>query len=156
MKRVVYAMFSLGMSLVLFSNDATSQPIKGEDNRLRFELRLAEKKPADGLQEMVVPQTKDKIYVHPHAILSNADVAKARVGKTQREEPAVIIAFKETSRKKVIEFSENNMGKIAAILIDGKLVSAPTSHGRFSREAEVSGGLTQEEAERIVKSINAK
>lgn len=45
---------------------------------------------------------------------------------------------------------------LAAILIDGKLVFAPTIHQQFSRSVEISGDLTQEEAERIVKGIKAK
>lgn len=105
---------------------------------------------------MVDPKTKSKIYVHPRPILTNADIAEARVVKNRRDEPAVKIVFKETSRKKVMEFSGNNIGKIAAILIDGKLGVAPTIHQKFSHEAELSGDLTQEEAERIAKGINPK
>jgi preprotein translocase subunit SecD len=147
-------MLSIGMSLLLLSNGVSGGPEKGKDHRLKFEIRLAEKEPAEGLEAMAVPKTKSKIYVHRHAILSNADVAEAHAVKNLRDEPAVEIVFTKASRKKVGEFSKNNIGKIAAVFIDGKLVSAPIIRAKFSDKAEISGDFAQEEVERIVKGLN--
>jgi preprotein translocase subunit SecD len=154
MNRLGCALLSLGISLLLVANVVRGEPEKGKDHRLELEIRLAEKEPAEGLDEMVVPKDGGKIYVHPHAALTNADVAEARAAKNRRGQPSIKIVFAGTSRKKVGKFSEGNIGKLAAIFIDGKLVGAPKILVKFSDTAEITGDFTQEEVERIVKGLN--
>ena len=156
MSRAYCVAVGLGAALLLLGNGATAEPDKGKAPRVKFEIRLAEKEPAEGLEEMTVPKSGNKIYVHKRAALGNADVAEARVVKDARERPAVEIIFAEASRKKVGEFSGKNVGKMAAIFFDGKLVSAPVLRAKFSERAEITGDFTREEAERIAKGLSAK
>ena len=91
------------------------------------------------------------------AVVTNADIAEARAHKNDIvNRPAITVTFVEGSRKKVGEFSEKNIGKIAAIFIDGKLVAAPVIRAKFSDKAEILGDFGREEAERIAKGINGK
>jgi preprotein translocase subunit SecD len=53
----------------------------------------------------------------------------------------------------VAEFSRANVGKVGAVFVDGKLVSAPTILGEFSVLAVFSGDFSEAEAERIAKGI---
>ena len=76
MNRLCFAMIAFA-ALLFFGSDALGEADK-ETPRVKFEIRLAQKESAEGLEEMVVPQTKEKIYVHKGAVLSNADVAEAR------------------------------------------------------------------------------
>lgn len=141
--------FVLVGSLVLAKADKEAPKVK-------FEVRLAQKESAEGLEEMVVPMTKEKIYVHKEAVLTNADIAAARAHKDEADRAAVTVVFAEGSRKKVGEFSEKNIGKIFAVFIDGKLVTAPVIRAKFSEKGQISGDFGREEAERIAKGLNSK
>ena len=70
--------------------------------------------------------------------------------------PAVEVTFAEGSRKVVAELSRANRGRVAAVFVDGKLVSAPTIAEEFGGKAEISGDFSEQEAERIAKGIKAK
>ena len=55
---------------------SAAQP--AEKSRVKFELRRAESKPAEGLTEATVAGTKDKVYLHKEAALTNQDIAQAQ------------------------------------------------------------------------------
>jgi preprotein translocase subunit SecD len=46
------------------------------------------------------------------------------------------------------------MGKMLAVLINGRVVSAGIIVGKFSNPVTISGEFTEEEAERIASGIN--
>src|SRR5262249_11330317 len=142
-------------ALILFGNAALGEADK-EKPKVKFEIRLAQKEAADGLEEMVSPQSKDKIYVHKTAVLANADVAAVKAHTNERKQAVISVDFVEGSRKKVGDFSEKNIGKIAAIFIDGKLVAAPVIRAKFSDKAEIVGDFSREQAERIARELSGK
>jgi preprotein translocase subunit SecD len=148
-------MFAVLAALILFGNAALGDAEK-EKPKVKFELRLAQKEAAEGLEEMIAPQTKQKIYVHKNVVITNADVASAKAHKNQLNEAAITVEFTEAGQKKVGEFSEKNIGKMAAIFIDGKLVVAPVIRAKFSKNAEIWGDWGREEAERIARGLNGK
>jgi len=123
---------------------------------VKIEIRLAQNEPAEGFEEFVDPGTKKIIYVHKEAVVTNADVAKSLIAVDQKGRPANQFVFANASRKKIAEFSSRNIGKAAAVFLDGKLRFAPIMRATISDTAEVSGNLTVEEAELIVKGITAE
>lgn len=155
MNRPYRLMLTLFAALILFGNAALGDAEK-EKPKVKFEIRLAQKEAAEGLEEVIAPQSKDKIYVHKGAVLTNADVSAAKAHKNELNQAAITVDFTEASRKKVGEFSEKNIGKIAAIFIDGKLVAAPVIRAKFSDKAEIWGDFGREEAERIARGLNGK
>ena len=52
--------------------------------------------------------------------------------------------------------SEKHLDKPLAILIDGKVVSAPVVRVKVSDKAQINGKFTKDEVENLVKAINAK
>jgi preprotein translocase subunit SecD len=155
MNRPYRSTLALFAALILFGNAALGDAEK-EKPKVKFEIRLAQKEAAEGLEEMVVPQSKNKIYVHKGAVLTNADVAVVKAHTNERNQEVVNVDFVEGSRKKVGEFSEKNIGKIAAIFIDGKLVVAPVIRAKFSDTVVIAGDFSREEAERIARALNGK
>ena len=97
---------------------------------VRFEVRLAEENPAAGLQAARVDADRI-IYLHPEVIVTNSDIAKAGV---------------------VPGDSPSHFG----VLMDGKVVMAPTVRDAISALATINGDLTQAEAERIVNGIGVQ
>jgi preprotein translocase subunit SecD len=124
--------------------------------RVRLELRRAEAEPAEGLTEATVERTKKKVYLHKEADATNEDVAGARVIQDARQRPSIEITFTAAGAKKMARVCEEHQERPLAIVVDGKVISAPIVHSKFSTRAEISGMFTKEEAERIVKAINGK
>jgi len=155
MGRVTALVVCVGAVVLPVGTRAIGQDNKEKDARVTLEIRLAEKELANGLTEMAAPRTKDKIYVHTKAAVGNADIAQARVVKNALGQPAVEVVFAKGSREKVSDFSGRNIGKVAAIFIDGKLVDAPVIRAKFSDKTEIWGAVpfTPQEAERIAKGL---
>src|SRR2546430_973009 len=51
---------------------------------VRFEVRLAEENPADGLREAAVPGANRRIYLHQETVVTNSDIAQAQVTQGDR------------------------------------------------------------------------
>src|SRR5262245_37808666 len=128
----------------------------GEKPKVKVEFRRAETTNADGLTPATVAGTDEKIYLHKEADATSADIAEARAAVDGACNPAIDILFTKEGAKKMAALSEKHRDKPLAILIDGKVVSAPVVRVKFSDKAQVTGRFTQEEVEKLVKAINGK
>lgn len=117
---------------------------------VRFEVRLAEDSPAPGLREVVVSAGR-RIYLGEEAVVTNSDIASARLveGRTF----SVAITFTAEGAAKISRARGGHVGKPLAILIDGKVVMAPVVRAAITTSAVISGDFTRAEAERIVSGI---
>lgn len=121
---------------------------------VRFELRLAEVNPADGLREFVIPDAGRKIYLHQETVVSNSDIARARVIPGDAASIfSVSVTFNADGAAKILRASQNHIGRPLAILIDGEVVIAPVVRSPITTSARISGNYTKAEAERIVAGI---
>jgi preprotein translocase subunit SecD len=124
---------------------------------IRFEVRLAEDKPAPGLREAKVGRSPHSVYLHEEVIVTNSDIAAARV--VQVGEPpqyAISIEFNASGAEKMRAATVNHIGSLVAFLFDGKVVMAPLLRTPIGSSAEITGKFTRAEAERIVKRIEIR
>ncbi len=122
---------------------------------IRFEVRLAEERPAPGLREAKVSGTNRSIYLHDETVVTNGDISAAqanRVGSVYK----VIVKFKPSGAEKMRIATGEHIGKPVAILIDGEVIMAPVLRSPIDTSAEITGNFTKAEAERIVKGIIGK
>lgn len=122
----------------------------------KVEFRRAEIKPAEGLIEATVEGSKDKIYLHKTAEVTAADVAEARAATDNSGRPAIEVRFTKEGGQKMLKLTEQHRDKPLAILIEGKVISAPIIRDKFGERAVISGKFTEEEVARLVKIINGK
>jgi preprotein translocase subunit SecD len=134
------------VALALFAPKFSSSALQAA---VRFEMRLAETKPAPGLQAVSLPPAAETIYLHPEAIVSNADVASAMAVAGTGSLFSVQITFNSGGAEKIQRATANHVGRPVAILIDGKVVAAPVVRSPIRNEAQLTGELTRAEAERI-------
>ena len=121
---------------------------------IRFEVRLAEDRPATGLREAKVSGSDQSIYVHDDVIVTNSDIAVARVAPGGRpSEYYVAIEFNSSGAEKMRAATANHIGKPIAILLDGQVVMAPVLRTPIGASARITGNFTRTQAERIVKGI---
>jgi preprotein translocase subunit SecD len=121
---------------------------------LKFEIRRAEVKPGAGLIEATVAGGGSKVYLHAKADIVAADIAEARA--TPEAKPAVEVVFTEAGRKKIAQLTKEHVGKPIAIMIDGKIIAAPTVRSTIETDAMITGSFTRDEADRIARGINGK
>ena len=121
---------------------------------VRFEVRLAEENPADGLREAVVSAAGRRIYLHQETVVTNSDITEARLTSGETASTFnVIVTFNAEGAAKMLRATEGHIGRPMAILIDGDVVMAPVVRGAITTSAIISGNYPRAEAERIVAGI---
>ena len=121
-----------------------------------IEFRLAEITPADGLTEATVPGQRNKIYLHATAAATGDDITVARLTVDTLGKPAISIEFSLEAARRMDQVSSTHLGKPMALLVDGRVVTAPLLHDRISMHAIVTGNFSQQEAARIVALIDKR
>ena len=122
---------------------------------IRFEMRLADARPAAGLTEATVAGSDDKIYLHVETIVTNSDVADVRVVGANASYQ-VAVKFTTEGARRMLRATEGHVGRPLAILLDGQVVAAPTVRDPISETAILDGRYTRAEAERIAAGIRAR
>ena len=123
---------------------------------VKFEVRRAESKPAEGLTEAKVEGTDEKVYLHKEVELTNEDIASARAATDPSKANVVEVELTKEGQKKLSRLTKEHQGKPLAILVDGKVVAAPVVRGEITGDARITGDFTKEEAERIARGIKGK
>ena len=124
---------------------------------VRFEVRLAEDKPAPGLHEAKVPDSKRSIYLHDEVIVSNSDIASAQVVRDEgSSQYAVSIEFNSSGAEKMRAATGAHIGEHVAILLDGEVVMVPVLRSPITDSAKITGRFTRAQAERIVDGIKPR
>lgn len=81
------------------------------------------------------------------ATVTGADLADARLGRDQYGSPAIDFQMSRAGGREFGKLTEANLYKQLAIVLDGKVESAPTIQSVIRREGQITGSFTLEEAE---------
>jgi len=120
---------------------------------VRFEVRLAEERPAPGLREAKVSGSGRSIYLHEEVVVTNSDIAAARVVQGGQEQYSIGVEFNASGAKKMAAATGKHLAKPVAVLLDGQVVMAPVLRESLGASAVITGNFTRTQAERIVKGI---
>jgi preprotein translocase subunit SecD len=120
---------------------------------VRFEVRLAEEKPAPGLREAKVGDSGRSVYLHAETIVSNSDIASAGAVESGPSEYRVDVRFTQSGAEKMRAATAGHVGKLAAILLDGQVVMAPVIRSPIGASAEITGHFSKAQAEKIANGI---
>ncbi len=125
----------------------------GRTAPVTLEFRPGSESPGPGLTEMTLAGSERSVYVSEQVVLSNAEVKSARVVSGQGG-PQVDIVFTETGAERFARATEQSIMKPLAILVDGKLLSAPIVRETITGgRAVIAGRFTEQEAKRIADGI---
>ncbi|HEY1187099.1 MAG TPA: hypothetical protein VGE74_05545 [Gemmata sp.] len=129
-----------------------------EQPKAALEFRRAEMEPGEGLTEAPVPGWGEvRIYLHRAADITVADVSEARVVTESREpDPVVELVFTAEGSKKMAALTEERREKRFAILLGGRVVSAPAVLAPITERVMITGAFTRAEADGLVRLISAK
>jgi hypothetical protein len=144
--------FAVGLTAMAFSaalqQNLASDPVNDADLS-KLEFRIAQDKPGQGLVEATILDSDEKVYLREEAGVTSDDIAYAFIvsyGEVQVE-------FTATGAKKIAELTKANIGKRLAVIVDGRVISAPTIRATVSDKAVISGNFTIGEARKIVRGI---
>ena len=119
----------------------------------RFELRLAETEPNPNLIEFKLDKSDLIFHVYDTVFLTNKDIKSAEVIDWDTH-PKVLVILNDEGREKFTTFTQENIGKNAAILVDSVLVSAPKIMAGISEgKLIIVGHFTHEEVLKIADGI---
>jgi preprotein translocase subunit SecD len=127
--------------------------VMAADPPAAFEIRRAEEEPAAGLTPATVAGGDRKVFLHKDVELSVIDLAAAKVVADASGRPAVSLEFTEKGAEKMGKLTTSHLGKPLAVLIRGKLITAPVLRGKITKRALLTGDFSKQEADRIVKLI---
>ncbi len=95
-------------------------------------------------------------YLIPHApIITGTDLQNARPGFDQYNKPNIRFTLKGEGAVKFGAVTGANIGRYLAIVLDGRVVSAPQIDGRITTDGEISGRFTQQEADNLSLTLKS-
>lgn len=95
------------------------------------------------------------IVVRKAVLVSGNNLTKATVGVDQYQRPAIDFTFDSTGSQRFGKATAENIGKQFAIILDGKVVSAPTIQGAIpGGHGQITGSFTPQQASDLVAVLN--
>jgi len=121
---------------------------------VRFEVRLAEDAPGTGLTAAPVEGSTRTIYLHDEVVVTNGHILRTQVAEDSTAGRwRVDVVFTPEGRTKMQAATVGHIGRPVAILIDGRVVLAPTLRAVIADAAVITGNYTREEAERLAEGL---
>ena len=97
-----------------------------------------------------------KFYVEDSVFLRNSELKSTEVIDVNTH-PKILVTLTEEGTENFADFTEQNIGRNAAILVGGKLVSAPRINAKIDEgKLIIVGNFSLEEAEQIAIGILKK
>ncbi len=88
-------------------------------------------------------------------VITGRDLKTARAGLGQFNEPVVNFSLTPEGAGIFEDWTAANIGRPLAIVLDGKVQSAPTIEGRISDSGVITGSFTQQEAEDLATVLRS-
>ena len=101
-----------------------------------------------GASNMLTGGAPETVYylVRRVAAVTGRDLRNARPTLDEFNQPTVSFSLNREGARKFGEVTSQNIGRNLAILLDGRVETAPTIEGRITDEGQISGVFTQQEA----------
>jgi preprotein translocase subunit SecD len=126
-----------------------------------FQMRLVSSNAKDDTEEMSyvnseVPKKTQTLHVQKAVLLDQTSVEEAFAEFEAPGIPVITLVFTVPASDKFAEIIRDNIGERLAIVIDGKVVSAPVLKERITAGvAKITGAFTLKEAQGLAAKIMA-
>lgn len=138
--------------LAVFGCSNSDQPIE----KVVVEFRAAQLEPDSNLIKMTGEGFPEIYYVHQTAEITNIDIDSATVVMWDKK-PQVKLLFNLAGKEKLATFTQKNIEKRVAIIVDGQLVAAPVVRAPLTDGvALITGDFDPAQANRIAQGIMQK
>jgi preprotein translocase subunit SecD len=89
------------------------------------------------------------------AVVTGKDLRSARQTLDENSQPAVAFSLSNDGAIRFGKVTGENIGKQLAIILDGKVVSAPRVESRISNDGRITGTFTQEEVQDLALTLRS-
>jgi preprotein translocase subunit SecD len=93
--------------------------------------------------------------VRREAAITGRDLKTARVGVDENNQPQVNFSLNPAGADRFKRETGRNVGKRLAIILDGRVESAPVIHSQIGAEGRINGRFTTQEADELSKVLRA-
>ncbi len=102
-------------------------------------------------------QVVGKLYyaVEKRRTVTGRDLASAKPGMGQFNQPVVEFTLKPQGAEAFGEMTGKNVGSGLAIVLDGRVVTAPVLKSRISDRGQIEGSFTQQEVQDLVTTLRS-
>ena len=135
------------------SSDTTTEKLQ---TSFALEVRLAYKQPAQGRIEATSPHRGEPIYLAAEPLATSADVVVAETIDDSVGQPAVQITFTDDAATRLGKATDEHRGEPLAILVHGKVVTAPIVEERIGNKAMIHGRFDRVAAKRLADMLAPK
>jgi len=115
----------------------------------RLEIRLAETTPGPGLQEARVSGSDQRVYLHATSLATWSDVTLAQILEPGNPSSTVAVTLNNAAAARMSSATAGHLGRPIAIILDGRVVAAPTVRSPIAGSAMITG-LTAASARELI------
>lgn len=111
-----------------------------------------------GIGRIWLPQERaaGKLLIHKRSIVTGDMLVYANATYNQESQPVVSFRFNTQGAKKIGDVTTKNTGKLFAIVLDGKIISAPVIREPIlGGSGQISGNFTVASADNLAKLLRA-
>jgi preprotein translocase subunit SecD len=161
MKSKLCGFLAAVISSIVFTVCASTNEMAAAQDAATFQMRMVEDVTAGDCDcdDMVVVGgvgPKETLHVLHGVLLGQNDLKSVKVETDSFGRPEIAITFNANGAKRFAEVTRNNIHKRLAIIIEGKLYSAPVIRSEIaSGNAVISGHFSEKEAQEMVERMNA-
>ena len=144
------------------SDPTKLEEVIGQTAQLTFQMVDVENSIQEAMAGRVPPDAQllqDELgtpyLVKRRVLVSGENLTRAGVGSDQSGRPAIDFRFDGAGARRFGEATAANIGRPFAIILDGKVISAPTIQGAITGgTGQITGQFTLEEASTLVNLLN--
>lgn len=129
------------------SSTTTPTPVETQSPEATIAPTITATPAADSTPAVTPTPLTDKIW---HTVMTGDQLDSVMVGRDNLGKVEIQFTLKAEGTKTFAEFTKNNVGKILAIVLDKKILSAPTINSEIpSGQGVISGSFTQQTANEL-------
>lgn len=106
-----------------------------------LEFRLASDSATAGWKEMSAPKSEKTLFVSNDVALNGGHIDRVSFYKNKRGIPCVGLTMTDEGGKAMKATTSQNLRKKLAIVLNGKVVSAPTINSTITKSVEINGNF---------------
>jgi preprotein translocase subunit SecD len=148
-----------GSATVVLAAVSASWTFRGNDGTLhaavQFEVRVADTSPGSDTREARDAGSGRTIHLHRDVVLTNDDIAAARVVAAQTGF-GVEIELTAAGAARMRSVTSAHVGRLLAIVLDGSVRAAPRITSTIEHVGMISGDYTREEAQRLADGLRPR
>ena len=128
-------------------------PVATPKTTLEFRIATATAEPNTVAMPILNDPKGKTIHAEPKPFLTGAAITEASAEQDEFNQWYVAITFDKEGGAVMKEATANNITKFMAIIVNGKVVSAPVIQGIIGEQGRITGRFTKAEAERIANGL---